>query len=477
LSGTAGKVLKSHSLPFCPSALQAFLASTGEHTLSIHGSSRRIQLQHVRWELLQDQGQPEPAGGTTAGAAAPAAPAAPAATTQPSVGSSAQQHKRKQPLPNARSTRARLQDPEQPQQAASISAASDAAGAPAAAEAGEGGNASRSTAQPGLSSQAGTAAKPSTRGSKAAAGAGQGTCNSSPKRQRRAVVVNGLGGSGTEAEPSQGLPEAAAAAAAAGQYAGPTLAPAAAAATVRGAPPGPVKCRPQRRIQPTVVQPSPAAASDATAATRQQEDDHLCKQDAAKSVAGSQHKALLQADVDAEAVVKRAADRAAKPSSTEEAIGAGQGRPQRNRQPSKRLVLPGEEQHDTHSTQQQQPAAGNSMLKDTARPVKASAVQPGPYDPAWPTDQQLRAAVAAAQVSCVAAGKGELRWQLPGGTNRALGVQLEDFVLGNPLSCHTASQQGPVDAPKLFQQVGGLQRSMHARLGVKWCFPASTATT
>lgn len=459
MSGTAGKVLKRPFLAVQQFALQAFLASTGEHTLVIHGSSRRILLQHVRWELLDDQGQPEPAGGTTAGAAAPAA------TSQPSTGSSAQQHKRKQTLPNTRSTRARLQAPDQPQQATPLSAASDAAGAPAAAgDAGEGGNGSRSRAQPRVSSQAGAAAKPSTRASKAAAEAGQGTCSSSPKRPRRAGVSVPRG-SGAEDEPSQGLSEEEAAA---GPHAGPTLAPAAAAA--EGAPPGPVQRRPQRRIQPTMVQSSPAAAFNAATTTRQHEDvqAQADKQDVAKSVAGTQPQPILQADVDAEAVVKRAADRAVKPSSAEEAVGAGQARPQRNRQPSKRLVLPGEEQHDTHSMhQQQQTAAGNSMLRDAARPAKAPAVQPGPSEPGWPTDQQLRQAVAAQQVPCIAAGKGEVRWQLPNGTDRTLEVQLEDFVLGNPLSCHTASQPGPVDAPKLFQQVGGLHHSINAGFGVE----------
>ena len=90
------------------------------------------------------------------------------------------------------------------------------------------------------------------------------------------------------------------------------------------------------------------------------------------------------------------------------------------------------------------------------------------------TDEQLLAAVAAAHVPRIAAGKGQLQW--PASNNmgfKALDVQLDGFVLGNPISSCISNRQIANLRPKLYQQVGGCCCFWMYKLTNRWGSVAS----
>lgn len=189
--------------------------------------------------------------------------------------------------------------------------------------------------------------------------------------------------------------------------------------------------------------------------------------DASKAQQGSSTPAAGDAAADAAVVIMRAAaEPGAKPgggTATVPAAGQeGVARPQRSKQPSKHLVLPGERLSDGddtdavhHRTASSKPPSRLQHVSTAPTPAAGAAAAPASAQAEWPTDAQLLQAVAAAHAAHLPAGQGQVCWSVPGTAESLVGVQLQHFVLGNPISCHVGVQQvqGAAGQARLFQQV------------------------
>lgn len=133
----------------------------------------------------------------------------------------------------------------------------------------------------------------------------------------------------------------------------------------------------------------------------------------------------------------------------------GAGRPQRSRQASKCLTLPGEEEPSGQQQAPQQRPVKPPVAGRAAGDAAGAERQQEQQHQCWPSDAELLQAVAAAGVACLHAGVGSVSWG-PSDSGSSLQVSLESFMFGNPISCHlTALQQHPVAAKlRLCQQVG-----------------------
>lgn len=173
---------------------------------------------------------------------------------------------------------------------------------------------------------------------------------------------------------------------------------------------------------------------------------------------------------DAAAVVMRAATEPAKPDNAASvaapapAIGQeGSARSMRHRQASKRLTLPGEQpssdEADDAGKGSLQHHAGSSKAPSRLRQSSTAAAgfSPSAGQAGLPMDTLVLQAAAAAHAVSLPAGQGVVRWLVPSsGTVRSLDVELQDFVLGNPIRCHIDLHQehGSAYEVRLFQQVG-----------------------
>jgi hypothetical protein len=120
----------------------------------------------------------------------------------------------------------------------------------------------------------------------------------------------------------------------------------------------------------------------------------------------------------------------------------------RHRQASKRLTLPGEQPSSDEADD-----AGKGTMQHHAVSSKApsrlrqsSTAAAGFSQPAGqagcPADADVLQAAAAAHAVHLPAGQGEVRWLVPEqGAVLSEVVELQNYVLGNPVSCHLGLQQ------------------------------------